>query len=105
MRIAHRTGSLLVFVPTGLFEKNYRLLLESGFDQVEETLKKKTYKLLKTTLAMEIANNRGLWERPVIRLFYTYAQWNEDAKGQIAKTLYSNHTSASNIGVQFEYWW
>jgi len=91
--------------PYWFYHKNVRVLFELGYDTLKDELQSKRYSLTKATPAIEFALDKGIWERPVLRLFYTYARWNEDAKGQIGTAYYANKTSGSNLGVQLEYWW
>ena len=91
--------------PYLFFHENMRLVLESGYDRVQDLLTTTAYSLFKNTVALEAALKKGVWERPVLRVFYTYALWSQSAKGSIASSVYSDKTSGSNLGVQFEYWW
>ena len=57
----------------------------------------------------------GFWERPEIRLYYTYARWNKAA--QLAANrlgagsalsdsgAFGRARHGSNMGLQVEYWW
>lgn len=59
----------------------------------------------------------GFWSRPEVRLFYTYAKWNDAARlaangstDSVVASLSSNGVFAaqnygSTIGVQLEGWW
>jgi len=85
--------------------KNLRLVAEVGYDMVDDKISDTNSELTKTTLAVELANDIGIWNRPVLRLYYTNANWNDEAKGKIGGANYANTTSANNIGVQIEYWW
>lgn len=82
-----------------------RALLEGGYDYVNESTSHKIYRLAKISAALEFALKRGLSERPVLRLFYTQAFWNDDAKGLVGTADYQNKTQGDNIGLQLEYWW
>jgi maltoporin len=85
--------------------RNFRTVLELGYDRVDDTLSDSTYELLKTTAALELAFEKGVWQRPVLRLYYTHANWNDAAKGLIGTEEYADSTTAETIGVQLEYWW
>jgi len=91
--------------PYWFFHKNMRALVELGYDTVDDKVKNETYNLLKTGGALEFALDKGIWKRPVLRLFYTHASWSENAKGLIGTDYYADKTSGSNLGVQLEYWW
>lgn len=90
--------------PYWFFHKNGRLVLEEGIDHIEDNAANKTYLLTKTTVALEAALNKGVWKRPVVRLFYTYADWSEDAVGLVS-SYYPTQTHGDNVGIQLEYWW
>ncbi|MCY1511545.1 Maltoporin [compost metagenome] len=75
-----------------------------------------TRKLTKFTIAPTWSPaGPGFWERPEIRLYYTYASWNEAAQraaSQLSAGSALSDTGAfgdalhgSNFGVQLEYWW
>jgi len=85
--------------------KNFRAIAEIGYDLIDNKVLDTNYKLLKNTVALEMALDRGVWKRPVLRLYYTNANWNNEAKGLIGGSEYADTTSADNIGVQLEYWW
>ena len=91
--------------PYWFFHKNVRALLEVGYDTVKNKVNNETYSLLKTSTALEFALDKGIWQRPVLRLFYTHASWSNNAKGLIGTPYYANETSGTNLGVQLEYWW
>lgn len=91
--------------PYWFFHKNVRAVAEFGYDSVDNKVSDNRYELVKTTTALEFALDRGVWERPVFRMFYTKAWWNDAAQGLIATDHYANETSGDNIGVQLEYWW
>ena len=90
-----------------LFLHNHtRVVMELGYDYINDrTSSNLSYGLLKTTTALEFALDKGVWERPVLRFYYTYASWSQDAKGLIGTDYYADKTAGSNAGVQVEYWW
>ena len=91
--------------PYWFFHKNIRALAEIGYDTVKNKVNDERYNLLKTGAALEFALDKGIWKRPVLRLFYTHASWSDNAKGLIGSEYYSDATSGDNLGVQLEYWW
>jgi len=91
--------------PYWFLNKNLRVLIESGYDYVHDNIVDKSYSLLKNTLAFELALEKGIMQRPVIRLFYTNAKWSDSATGLVSANYYTNKTSGDNFGIQFEYWW
>jgi len=76
-----------------------------------------TRTLTKLTIAPAVAVGRNFWSRPELRLFYTYARWNDAARAAADSASDPNVTSisssgifagrnhASTIGVSFESWW
>lgn len=42
---------------------------------------------------------------PRIRFYYTYAKWNEAAKGNFNSAVWGDKTAGSTIGAQAEAWW
>lgn len=91
--------------PYWFFHKNGRFVLETGIDRVENKTTDQIYTLTKTTAALEAALDKGVWKRPVLRLFYTYADWSESAARTIGTPYYANQTHGDNFGIQLEYWW
>jgi len=76
----------------------------------------KDQKLNKLTIAPQLAAGAGFWARPVFRLFYTYAQWNDAAAhsswGNVEGNENNVFTSAlgsgshgATWGAQVEAWW
>ena len=99
----------------GLTE-HWKLQGELGHDRVRPTVGE-TRNLTKLTIAPTLAMARGFWSRPELRLFYTYARWNEAAalaangssNSAIASTastgIFASGNRGSTIGLQFEGWW
>jgi maltoporin len=61
--------------------------------------------LHKLTLCPQITAGEGFWGRPQLRLFGTYASWNEESKGQIGGPIYAGDTKGFSTGAQVEAWW
>lgn len=91
--------------PYWFFHQNSRLVLEAGYDRVHDKISGITYGLGKVTSALEFALDKGIWKRPVLRLYYTQADWTQSAKGLVGTEYYQDTTSGNNLGVQIEYWW
>jgi maltoporin len=67
-------------------------------------------RLGKVTLAPELATGGKFFDRPVLRVFATYARWNREAaeNGVIlsdAPTPVSDDRDMFTFGVQAEAWW
>ncbi|MBA1274663.1 maltoporin [Stutzerimonas azotifigens] len=100
--------------PTYAFTNQFKLVTELGHDQVDAD--GGTRKLTKFTIAPTWSPaGPGFWERPEVRVYYTYAEWN--AAAQRAANLiaagsalsdtgtFGDARHGSNFGVQVEYWW
>ncbi|HEY9130855.1 MAG TPA: carbohydrate porin [Dyella sp.] len=75
-----------------------------------------TRRLNKLTIAPQLSKGTGFWARPTLRVYYTYAKWNDAAaaSGSVACTardcstalpVYNDMRSGSSIGAQVEAWW
>jgi maltoporin len=100
--------------PAYALTEQFKLVTELGHDQVEAT--GGTRKLSKFTFAPTWSpKGPEFWARPEVRLYYTYASWNEAAKraaNEQAQGSALSDTGAfgtarhgSNVGLQVEYWW
>ena len=83
--------------------------VEIGYDSVENAFKDgseyKDSQLGKITVAQQWSAGRGYWARPTIRVFATYAQWNDESKGRIGGEAFADETNGFTFGVQMEAWW
>ncbi|MBM1194583.1 maltoporin [Pseudomonas weihenstephanensis] len=100
--------------PAYAISEQFKLVTELGHDQVRA--KDGTRTLSKFTFAPTWSpKGPGFWERPEIRLYYTYASWNKaaqraanqlDAGSALSDSgAFGNARHGSNMGVQVEYWW
>lgn len=100
--------------PVYAFTEQFKLVTELGRDQVEAP--GGTRKLTKFTIAPTWSpKGPGFWDRPEVRLYYTYASWNEAAQRAASQMAagsalsdtgaFGNALHGSNVGVQLEYWW
>ena len=102
--------------------------LELGWDKVQngvynrDTKKAADSQLVKATIAQQFHPKFGAWVRPVIRVFATYADWDEapeavcksgnikcsaqgiEGSADIGKT-FGNDSSGWTFGAQMEVWW
>jgi len=98
-------GGRLVYA----FNNYFKLAGELGYDQVEPKGDSKR-KLTKFTIAPTLATGTGFWNRPELRLYYTYASWNSNARdgwGGVAGGTggkFGNDTNGSSVGIQVEGW-
>jgi maltoporin len=88
------------------FTETMSVAVEGGYDQGKDSTgaTTKTGKLGKITVAPQLALSRGVWARPVLRAFATYAKWNADA-GTQANGVFGTKTHGMTYGVQAEAWW
>lgn len=99
--------------PVFHFNEYFKIQGEIGYDQVKPDNPAPgdgTRRLWKFTIAPTIVAGGGFWSRPEIRVFYTYAKWNEKARdywGGVAGGVggrFGSDTSGSTIGAQVEAW-
>jgi maltoporin len=94
--------------PVYAVTNNIKLALELGTDRVR-TAGGPTQRLTKITFAPSIAAGPGLWSRPELRAFVTYARWNDAAREAVnlannSGPVYGNRNSGASYGVQLETW-
>ncbi|MCL2895264.1 maltoporin [Brenneria tiliae] len=88
-------------------------LLEVGYDNVKSQRTGDRNNQYKVTLAQQWQAGSSIWSRPAIRVFATYANWDEKwgtdggiAYSDTATTTYSRGDDDEvTFGVQFEAWW
>ncbi|MDX7987121.1 maltoporin [Xenorhabdus sp. 12] len=88
-------------------------LMEVGYDNVKSQRTKANNNQYKITLAQQWQAGDSIWSRPAIRVFATYAKWNEKwgyadgvAYRDIAAHQFSRGKSDEfTFGAQFEAWW
>jgi len=98
--------------------KHVKLLGEVGYDQITKSNGAPEQYLHKYTGAVALTPDRGFWARPELRLFATYANWNQAAAigGVDSYRLYTDvyrdmttglplYTSGAIFGMQAETWW
>ncbi|MNF71650.1 Maltoporin precursor [compost metagenome] len=100
--------------PVYALNEQFKLVVELGHDQVDAP--DGTRKLSKFTVAPTWSPaGPGFWQRPELRVYYTYASWNEAAQRAASQMAAGSALSdsgafgdalhGSNFGVQLEYWW
>jgi maltoporin len=98
--------------------KHVKLLGEIGHDEITKNNGAPMQYLAKYTGAIALTADRGFWTRPEVRLFVTWATWNQPAaiagvdSGRLYTDVYVNPTTGlplySNggiFGIQAETWW
>jgi maltoporin len=88
--------------------QHFKLLLEVGHDNVKAE-GGDARSLTKITFAPVIAAAEAFTTRPELRLFYTFATWNDAARvaGIDSGGIYAptDKTSGSTFGIHAETWW
>lgn len=98
--------------PIYYFTDHFNVALELGHDRIKPDAGAERT-LTKVTLAPQLSRGRGYYSRPVLRLFATYAQWNEAAMAAESGTglaggnsgPFAGKTSGLTYGVHAEAWW
>lgn len=88
-------------------------LLEVGYDNVKSQKTDDTNNQYKITLAQQWQAGDSIWSRPAIRVFATYAKWDEKwgydngiAKSDTKTATYSRGDNDEwSFGAQMEIWW
>lgn len=97
--------------PVFFLTDNVSIATELGADYVNDEITGQEGILGKGTLALQLTQGRGYFERPVIRVFTTAAKWSNDFKGSVGNGSpekadnYADNTSGLTFGIQFESWW
>jgi len=88
------------------FADHFKLLVEMGHDRVTDA-GKEPRSLTKLTLAPALAAGTTFFARPELRLFTTFAFWNEAARisGVDPAGVFAKKTKGYTFGLQAEAWW
>lgn len=116
-----RTWNAIGVRPVYNFTDNFSLAVEVSHEWAEiddqgNNFDHKQQKLNKFTIAPQLAAGKGFWARPVFRLFYTYAQWNDAAAHSSWGNVEGNENNVwtssmgsgghgATYGAQVEAWW
>ena len=91
------------------FTEHAKLLGEVGYDRVKKSNGSEPQWLAKFTFAPALTAGKGFWARPELRAFYTWAMWDETARGATIDSgrLYttSQLLSGATFGLQAEAMW
>ena len=97
--------------PEYAFTKHFKLQGDLGQDIVTPD-DGPTRNLTKASIALTLGVDRAFMARPELRLFYTYAHWNQAAQQAAAPgdTLsstgaFGDSRDGSTVGLQLEWWW
>jgi maltoporin len=98
-------GGRVSFAPL----EHLKLLGEIGYDQIDKSNGAPMQYLAKLTGAVALTSGREFLTRPELRLFFTWARWNEAARTATVDSgmLYTNtiYLVGMIFGVQAETWW
>ena len=93
------------------FDDKWSIAVELGHDRVKPD-NGDTRRLTKLTIAPQLSAGNKFFSRPALRLFYTYANWNDAAQAAapagdaLSSTgVFGSSTDGSTIGLQVEGWW
>ncbi|MDF7808957.1 carbohydrate porin [Pontiellaceae bacterium B12219] len=86
------------------FNENYSIATEAGWDYTDQK-DGESGSLFKLTFAPQITPQISVLSRPSLRLFFTYAWWGNEFKGQVGTPAYANDTAGFSTGIQLETWW
>lgn len=83
-------------------------LLEAGYDNVKSQKTGDRNSQYKLTLAQQWQAGDSIWSRPALRVFATYANWNEkwgNDNGVAVNGAGRGDNDEVTFGAQFEAWW
>ncbi len=79
--------------------------VELGYDEVDPQAGGSAADLLKLTIAQQWSMGSGVWARPSLRLFATYAQWDGDVYNAASESIPDGDDDGLTIGLHAEVWW
>jgi maltoporin len=95
--------------PEIFFSRYVSLAFEGGFDHTDgfnATVNGRVDGWVrKFTIAPQVGAGRKFFSRPVLRTFFTYADWSNGFRGLVGGVPYRNRTDGISYGVQAETWW
>ena len=104
---AHGVDTWLSFGvrPVVNFTDHVSLVFEPGVDHTTSGQNLYSGWLVKSTVALQIGAGREFFSRPVVRAFFTYANWTDGYKGFVGGIPYQNQNAGLSFGLQAESWW
>jgi maltoporin len=108
---AELQGDTVLWLSTGIRPMFYltnqvNIAWESGIDWVDNQRIGAEGYVWKNTLALQFQDKPGYFERPVFRIFGTYANWSDELEGRVATNSdFVNDTDGFIFGIQLEHWW
>lgn len=90
--------------PVYHFSDYFKLQLDLGFAVNNQNGRESDY-LWKATLAPTVVAGGGYWARPELRVFITYANWNDAARAAgVAGGAFTTKNDGVTMGAQLEAW-
>ena len=97
--------------PVYIVSEHIKMQLDLGHDRIDPADGGPVQKLTKVTFAPTLTAGRDFFQRPELRLFITYARWNDAAQtaatpgSALSRTgVFGGSTSGVSYGVHFEEW-
>lgn len=92
--------------PMYKWTKTMSTIAEIGYDRIKDQASGKKNDLMKYTIAQQWQAGDSIWARPAIRVFGTYAHWNDKFNTANRTDVGYKAKDGEFIGgVQFEAWW
>lgn len=97
--------------PVFYLNDHFSIATEIGVDYVDNEIIGEDGFLGKGTIALQLTEKKGYFERPMVKLFMTGAAWSDNFEGRIANgnpaksDSFADETSGVTFGIQFESWW
>jgi len=104
---AHGTDTWVSFGarPVINFTDHISLAFEPGVDHTTSGQNLYEGWLVKNTVALQVGSGKEFFSRPVLRAFFTYANWTNGYKGFVGGLPYQNENAGISFGLQAESWW
>lgn len=97
--------------PIYIVNDHIKLQLDIGHDRITPADGGPVQKLSKVTFAPTLTSGKDFFDRPELRLFITYARWNDAAQAAatpdsaLSRTgVFGGSTSGVSYGLHFEHW-
>jgi maltoporin len=91
--------------PILYFSEYASLAVEGGLDWVRDGASGREGSLRKLSVAPQLAAGRTFFSRPVLRMFFTYADWSSSLRGLVGGQPYAERLNGMSYGLQAETWW
>lgn len=97
--------------PIYIVSEHIKMQLDIGHDRIIPADGSPIQKLSKVTFAPTLTSGKNFFDRPELRLFITYARWNDAAQAAaspdsaLSRTgVFGGSTSGVSYGLHFEHW-